>query len=297
MHKILLVIDEYKELVALENLLRRLGFDVLSVGKDILVNDALVRFVPEIVIATLKGRAVDGIKVSMRVRRQTPSPLVAFLTAADNATNLSQEQKLYMDALILLPLQPQTVIRTIAQMAQLDPGPLIGKFQKMTSNRIPDGRPADRGGESKASESEPAESRFVRGSGTEPNDSKLVSSKEPEPSENPWEMELAEAVRAETENWDPVKTRGQAAIMRTQRSDHYEQFLRTHDEPVEGVLQKEKLMQAARELKRAIASAGETEDLKRLDVEKREFVRSLFVESAETEAEQAKGKKAGPSGS
>jgi len=293
MRKILLVIDEYRELVALENLLRRLGFDVLSVGKDILVNDALVRFAPDIVIATLKGRAVDGVKVSLRVRRQTPSPLVAFMTGSDNAANISHEQKLYMDALVLLPLQPQTVIRTIAQMAQLDPGPLIGKFQKMTSTRIPDGRPptgpSERGGECKTGE---ADTQFVRGSSPEPIASTLVSSKEatkePEPSEDPWEMDLAEAVRTENESWDPVKTRSRASVLRTQRSDHYGQFLRTHDEPVEGVLQKEELIQAARALKRATATAGESEELKRLDAEKREFVRSLF--------EDGSGKKTGKSG-
>ena len=47
MQKILLVIDEFTELEALESLLKRLGFDVLSVGKEVLVADALLRFSPE----------------------------------------------------------------------------------------------------------------------------------------------------------------------------------------------------------------------------------------------------------
>jgi hypothetical protein len=100
-------------------------------------------------------------------------------------------------------------------------------------------------------------------------------------------MELAEAVRSDTENWDPVKTRGQAAVMRTQRSDHFERFLRSHDEPVVGVLQKEKVMQAARELKRVSASTGETEELKRLDAEKREFVHSLFENDVKRKNDQS----------
>lgn len=255
MRKILLVIDEYRELVAIENLLRRVGFDVLSVGKDILVNDALAGFLPDIVIVTMKGRAVDGVKVSSRVRKLTPAPRVAFVTGIDNAAASAVEQKLFTDAVIALPLQPVAVIRTVAQLSNLDPNPLIGKFQKLSSGRMADGKD-DVVFEGRGAEGEPvggpAGPRFTD-DGSEFSDG-----------------------AARTEGWDPVTTRGKAATLRTERSDRYEQFLRRTDEPVDGLLPKEIVAAAVRKLK--LESAKEAEDLERLEAQKREFVRALFVD-------------------
>jgi CheY-like chemotaxis protein len=136
MRKIMLVIDDYKELVALENLLRRLGFDVLSLGKDILVPDALLRFHPEIVVASAKGKNVDGIKVATRAKKHSPSPRVAITYSPSNTPVMNAEAKSVIDALITVPIQAHGLIKVISQLANLDPGPLIGKYQKLTSKSL-----------------------------------------------------------------------------------------------------------------------------------------------------------------
>jgi len=245
MRKILLVIDEYQEMVALENLLRRVGFDVLSVGKDILVNDSIAGFFPDIVVATMKGRAVDGVKVSTRVRKLAPPPRVAFVASAENAANIAVEQKLFTDAVIATPLQPIPVIRTIAQLANLDPNPLIGKFQKLSSGRMGDEK-VEIVVDGRVDTSVGQESQFIRGGSG-----------------------------SSGEDWDPVKTRGQAASLRTARSDRYEQFLRGQEnEPVQGLLPRDIIAAAVRKLK--AEAAKEAEELERINLEKREYVRALF---------------------
>lgn len=263
MRKILLVIDEYQEMVALENLLRRVGFDVLSVGKDILVNDALNGFFPDIVVTSMKGRAVDGVKVSTRIRKLAPPPRVAFVTNAESAANISVEQKLFTDAVIASPLQPIPVIRTIAQLANLDPNPLIGKFQKLSSGRMGDEK-VDIVVDGYVDTTSGQESHFVRG-----GDGTV------------------------TEGWDPVKSRGSAATLRTARSDRYEQFLRHNggSEPVDGILPRDIIAAAIRKLKKQEA-ADEAAELERIDVERREYVRALFSEGADA-AEGGLKKEAG----
>ena len=234
----MLVIDDYKELVALENLLRRLGFDVLSLGKDILVPDALVRFHPEIVIATAKGRAVDGLKVAARVKKQAPSPRVALAYTAGTAPNLTEENKRVVDGLIAVPIQPASAIKLIAQLTGLEVAPLLEKFQK-----------------------------FTLGRSSEPSSVRVSNDFEPKP--------VNESVSVSGDAWDPTKTPGRAAQMRTGRSDRYDAYLNAKDEPIEHqVVPREKAQSAMRELKRA---ADKEKDLiDQINQEKLAFAKAMF---------------------
>ena len=45
------VIDEFNELVGLETLFRRLGFDVLSLGREATVQEAILGFPPDLINA------------------------------------------------------------------------------------------------------------------------------------------------------------------------------------------------------------------------------------------------------
>jgi len=135
MRKILLVIEEYQELVALENLLRRIGFDVLSVSKDVLITDALVRFAPDIVIASFKGRAVDGLKVAVRFRKSSPTTRIALTCVKNNASSITHEVQEVVDAFIVLPAQPHNVIRIVSGLGELDSAPLLEKYNKISAQK------------------------------------------------------------------------------------------------------------------------------------------------------------------
>jgi CheY-like chemotaxis protein len=261
MRKIMLVIDEYKELVAAENLLRRLGFDVLSLGKEVLLNDALLRFHPDIVIASFKGRAVDGLKVTARVKKLTPPPRVALSYVAGNAPSLNTEQQAQIDALMIVPVQPANLIKIVAQMSNLDPGPLLGKFQKLTSNPLPE---AADGSEI---EGLPSDLQILKG-GNQPTVVTHVKAKPgvPEAVEDPWAREQID--------WTPRAAPGKAATARSERSDRYDSFLIDNEVSVEQTLSREKVAAAGRQLKRD--SEGEKDALDRIDEEKRQFVKAMF---------------------
>lgn len=298
MRKIVLLIDDYQELVAAENLLRRLGFDVLSLGKEVLLNDALLRFHPDIVIANCRGRSVDGFRVAARVKKLSPPPRVALTYTPNNAPSLSADMEAMIDALLISPLQAPMVIKVVAQMANLDPGPLLGKYQKLTANRLVETEHSGSAGTSAATGGgQDKDSQFVKGGQAESTSSQNVSgqvspgqsvSSKNTPSQNaPSQNVSSQSVKSKAQSggdldpwskeepsWDPQTKRGQAATIRTQRTDRYDSFLSDHAEPTDRVVSREKMAAASRKLKRDTES--ERDALAKIDEEKRAFVKALF---------------------
>lgn len=132
MRKVMLVIEDYSEMIGLESTLRRLGFDVLSVAKDALVNDALLGFFPEILVVTYKGRNVDGLKLALKLKKHNIPPAVALLHAG-SAPLLSGEERRAIDAFLESPLKAKSAIETIAKLAQMPAAPLLEKYEKVTN--------------------------------------------------------------------------------------------------------------------------------------------------------------------
>ena len=249
----MLVIDEYKDLVALENLLRRVGFDVLSVGKELLVNDALLRFHPELVIATAKGRSVEGPRLALRLRKLSPPPRVVLVTNGPLA--LSPELRLVVDGVIETPIQPEVVLMTIAKVAGTDSEQLLAKYGKITTSAKWAG----------------PESRKVLGEERAPVEAKPQATiGRPTPAYQPQRA------------WHPVANPGNSAAARSERSDRYDKFLKDNDlGKVDGVMSKEKSQAAMRDLKKHAETQRET--LAKIDEEKLAFAKSLFDEADEAD--------------
>ncbi len=267
MRKIMLVVDEYTELVTLENLLRRLGFDVLSLGKEVLVADALLRFVPDIVIMTVKGKSVDGARLAAKLKKLSPPPKVVFLYAPlSDSDDLTPEVRGFADAFLMLPSQPTSTIKAVADLAGLDAQILLDKYGKIASTKNP----------------EMPEAEIIRGTrDTESNVIKVKSLAKPSVGADkmpvdPWPNDH--------EEFDPVTTAGQAATLRSARSDRYEQFLQQHQEPVDQTLSREAMVEAAEILKAESEEDGAW--VQKVEREKREFVKALFAEETKIKPEE-----------
>ncbi|MES2963776.1 MAG: hypothetical protein V4760_07775 [Bdellovibrionota bacterium] len=233
MRKVMLVIEDYSEMIGLETTLRRLGFDVLSVAKDVLVNDALLGFFPEILIATYKGRNVDGVKLALKLKKHQIPPAIALLHSG-SAPLISGEDRRAIDAFLESPLRAKSAIETVAKLAKMPVAPLLEKYEKVTNVDLSQG-----------------------------DELLIVGTKAAAPE-----------VSAKGE-WDPVKTPGSSSISRSARSDRYDKFLTEHDEPVDRVMSHEVAAKAMRDLKKA--ALAEKDQLDKIDKEKREFVKAMFV--------------------
>ena len=247
----MLVIDDFSEMVSLESLLRRVGFDVMSLAKDVLVNDALVRFHPDLVIASYRGRAVDGAKLAVRLKRLTPTPFVG-LVHTGAVPQLSGDANRSVDVFFASPVLPLDVIQSVARLMNQPAEPMIARYEKVANVSLTSGEELVIVGDGEG---------FERG----------------ERIQKP-ESSRSKAGKGETE-WDPARTPGQSPSLRSSRSDRYDQFLEEHEEePANLVLPHDAAVRAMQKLKKE--AEAEKEKLEKIDKEKLEFAKALFEQSS-----------------
>ncbi len=136
MIKVMLVIDDYSEAMVLEGILKRTGFDVLSLNKDSAVSDTLLGFIPEIVIASYRGRNIDFQKVALKVKKPgSPSKLIAL---CPNAVVPEQppEARFKFDGQIQVPIEAGELLTLVARLLKMDDdATLLKKYDKLTHAR------------------------------------------------------------------------------------------------------------------------------------------------------------------
>lgn len=241
MRKVLLVIDEIQQMVGLETFLRRLGFDVLSLGKESLVNKALLGFQPEIVIASYAGRNVDGPKLAARLKKAVvPSPRIAISYSGPQPV-LSKESEKAIDALMEIPAAGESAIRLMAQLSGLAADPIIEKYRKFASAKLS------------------TDEQIVIIAGTRPTH--------------------ATTIAVSVADWDPVKNPGRSAEIKTQRSKGYDQFLENHSHDLangaaDKVMPRERANHLMARLKEH--SKSEKDVLDEIQAQKIKFAEALF---------------------
>jgi CheY-like chemotaxis protein len=262
MRKIMLVIDDFNELRTFESLLRRVGFDVLSVSKEVLVNDALMKFHAEIVLATAKGRAVDGFRLATRLSKLPTPPRVALIFSPGTTTQSMESLDGLVDAIIKTPLQPALLLKVLAQLGGLDGDWILSKYEKLKSLHPDIVAPLHVSGGGEASES-----ISVTGAGTHSDSVTFVKGKDGIYDSAETDESLA---------WPE----GKAATARSARSDRYDKFLSGTNDVVDQVLPRDLSQAAMKKLKEA--SAPEREALDKIDREKRAFVDAMFIDKKES---------------
>lgn len=126
-------------------MLKRLGFDVLAVSKEVLVADALLRFTPDLAMVTFKGRAVDGLRVATKIkvpRTGFPPPRIALIWSKSggmSSPRLSSEHAGLCDALVEGPLEPYAVIQILARLLNADEDALKKKYERASGQPSPIG--------------------------------------------------------------------------------------------------------------------------------------------------------------
>jgi len=253
----MLVIDEIQQLVGLETFLRRLGFDVLSLGKDALVADALLSFHPEIVVASHASRNVDGIGLSKRLKKTMKPPPRIALSYTGTPPVLAKEDEKSVDALLEIPAAGESAIHLFAKLGAFNAEPLLEKYRKFSTARLTQ------------------DEQVVIVQGRLANDAKTTVG-----------GSAAAAVETQTLDWDPVKTPGQSATARSERSNRYDTFLENHakdlgKDAAKKVLPRERAAQLMKQLKED--SKSEKDLLDEIQAQKIKFAEALFDEEKSEE--------------
>ena len=68
MVKVLLVYDDFNELTLTESYLKKIGFDVVGISNEILINDQILSFNPEILVVHGKNMKVSSFSVGQKLK-------------------------------------------------------------------------------------------------------------------------------------------------------------------------------------------------------------------------------------
>lgn len=238
----MLVIDDFNELEFIETLLKRMGFDVLSLNRDAGFGDKALGFFPALVISTLKGPMVDGVKVSNVIKKQAPNTKMVVLYSKGTTPNLTNEQKSKIDALIETPVQPQDTLLIIAQLLKSDAAALLDKFDKLARAR-----------------------NFGRG------DEAIILKDDP--------AKITEPTISSPQGGFGGGLGRASDQPKSEREKRYDAFLEKNSEPVDRVVPHERMVKDVQEL--AEASKSEQASLDALNEKKKEFVRAMMNKAKE----------------
>lgn len=126
MNRVSLIIDDYSELMFVQIILKKLGFDVDALQNIHTLADHLLTFHPSLIILTEDGRRFSAENVMKQIKAQLPDAKFLLLKARAVGTEKTAEGVLRIGS----PIQPNELIRATSQSFQLDPAGLLEKFKK-----------------------------------------------------------------------------------------------------------------------------------------------------------------------
>lgn len=131
MIKVLLVYEDYNELVLAESFLKKVGFDVVGISNEILVHDQLLSFNPDIVVANGKSQRVSSFSIGQKMKENQRFHGKCIIVVPKDTRPAPQEiLKMKMDGILEAPVQPEKLIQVLCRLANTDSANFIDKFQK-----------------------------------------------------------------------------------------------------------------------------------------------------------------------
>jgi hypothetical protein len=130
-HKILLVYDDYSEMIRVQTDLMKVGFDVVGIVNEALLMDQLLVFNPELVITAGRGGKVSASNVAQKLRDNARfHGKVMVLLPPSQRPSAEELARIRMDALLELPCPALKTIQVIARLLSLDTNVLIEKYRR-----------------------------------------------------------------------------------------------------------------------------------------------------------------------
>lgn len=250
--KVLLVVDEYSELIALENLLKKLGIVVVGTNKEVALTDSIMGFYPELVIVSQKGRNVDGMRLLPKIKKLSPASKIAFLYSPASLAQMSDEDRVKIDAFIELPIAPVQLLTIVANMGGLNREQLLEKYDKLQNAKIQDVNSKTKVTKAFGDDGRSNSNQMIQGSSAESTKNQKIS--------------------GGTSKGPIIHS---AIGLSSEREKRYQKALEGMlNEKVDRVLSHQKMKEYSAQLEKD--SLAEREVLSDILEEKREFVRALF---------------------
>lgn len=139
--KVLLVVEDYQHQIDMESLIRKNGWDVKSVKRDVLVKEQILSFNPDIIIASGRGRAINGIQLARRTQRFNGRPkFVLYISRIEaSVTSLTGVP---VDVVLENPFSPVKLLKMLCHLSGISDAEVLEKYEK---NKKLKGNPVEKG--------------------------------------------------------------------------------------------------------------------------------------------------------
>lgn len=122
-----MVLEDYGELMFLQTVLKKIGFDVDAIQNPRSFQDSVLRMNPDVLVMTSVGKRVKGYDLASGLKRPRGTPKI-ILIQAPNAPEIFDPQ---VDGWLKGPVAALDLLNTIGDLCGLDKAVLAEKFQKL----------------------------------------------------------------------------------------------------------------------------------------------------------------------
>ncbi|UYL07624.1 hypothetical protein B9G69_011260 [Bdellovibrio sp. SKB1291214] len=142
MSKILLVYEDYADLMSVESTLKKVGFDVIGLSSEYAVSDQIISFNPDVVIGAGKGAKVSSLGVGKRLKEMSRwSGKSVLIFPAGFKPSPQDLIKLRVDMILEAPVAPLRIVQVLAKLLGQDEGALLEKLNKAIHLESPGAKP------------------------------------------------------------------------------------------------------------------------------------------------------------
>lgn len=131
MNKILLVYEDYADLMAIESTLKKVGFDVIGLTSEYSITEQILAFNPDLVVGSGNSGKVTSLGVGKRLKEMSrwagKSILIFSQSAKPSAEDL---MRIRVDMLLESPVPPLRLVQVIGKLLGLDESLLLERLNK-----------------------------------------------------------------------------------------------------------------------------------------------------------------------
>lgn len=132
MLRVLLVLEDYGELMFLQTVLKKIGFDVDSTQNPRKISDSLLSLNPDVVVMTAAGKRIRGLDVVPGIKRNRGIPRVILIRTGAMGPDVPQD--LQVEAWLDSPVAAPDLLDKIAELNGLNKQILQEKLLKLRIN-------------------------------------------------------------------------------------------------------------------------------------------------------------------
>lgn len=132
MLRVLMVLEDYGELMFLQTVLKKMGFDVDSTQNPRSLRDSLLAMNPDILIMTAYGKKVKGLELAANVRKVRDLPHIILMRGMGQ----DEVEDEMINGWLQSPVAAQALLDIVARLSNINPQVLQEKFSKLKLTEV-----------------------------------------------------------------------------------------------------------------------------------------------------------------